>query len=175
MEDEKKGAEWFEKAILQNHCDAIVAYGILIQKGYRSYKKDKKRAFKIFTQGAEVGCVRAQTMLGHSYRGGDGVKRNYETASIWYEKSALQGEYIAAYRLGVLYNMGRGVKKDRARSFYWLQLAINNDTPGRSLARAQQLALTVKRKLDDEELANVTENIAIWKAEQQQNWEMAIE
>lgn len=174
LEDEKEAAVWFDKALAQGHCEAITGYGFLIQSGYKSYKRDKKRALEIFTQGAEADCVRAQTMLGHAYYGGDGTKRSYETSKIWYEKAALQGEYIAAYRLGVQYNMGRGVKKDRAESLYWLKLAIYNDVPGRSLARAQQYARSVERRLDDEEVEAVTARFQTWKNEQEQLWEQAI-
>ena len=174
FEDEETAVLWLDKAVAQGHCEAIVHKGYIIQTGYKSFKKDKKKGLEIFRQGADAGCIRAQTMVGHAYRGGNGVKRNREESAVWYKKAAEQGEYIAAYRLGVQYNMGRGVKKDRMESLYWLSLAVAGDVEGRSRARAIDLARKVKRKLDDDEVALVMERVNAWKQQQVVKWEEAV-
>jgi TPR repeat protein len=44
---------------------------------------------------------------------------NYKTAVKYYRLAAKQGDYLAMNNLGASYALGRGVKKDQKKAFYW--------------------------------------------------------
>jgi len=55
------------------------------------------------------------------YAHGVMVEKDYKKARAWYEKAARQGHAPAAYELGVLYELGRGVWQDERRAAYWFR------------------------------------------------------
>lgn len=80
-------------------------------------------AFKQLQPLEQQGDPRAQLLLGVMYLGGDGVKRNYETAARWFRKSAEQGDETAAYKLGLLYERGKGVPRDMSQAAHMYRCA----------------------------------------------------
>lgn len=162
---------WFEKAIEQNHCEAIKIFGFVVQSGWGKIKKDKKEAIKYFTKGADANCAGSQTMLGHAYKKGQGVKKNNATALHWYKKAGTLGEPIASYFLGEFYWKGKGTDKDHAQSLYWLMLANESETAGRSKQRVEKLISKVRKKLDGDQIALVEKRVDAWKQSQEDEWE----
>ena len=77
---------------------------------------------------AERGGAAAQYSVGNHFA----LKREYETAARWLERSAHQGYAAAQYALGKLYASGLGVGRDTARAAGLLALAAEQ---GHSAAR----------------------------------------
>ncbi|ACE06545.1 hypothetical protein Aasi_1218 [Candidatus Amoebophilus asiaticus 5a2] len=74
---------------------------------------DEQEAIKHCKEGATIGHMYAQYVLGNKYRSGrQGLKRNYAKAKRWYEKAAEQGYAEAQYKLGAMYDNGEGVTID---------------------------------------------------------------
>ncbi len=69
------------------------------------------------------------------YYHGHGVKRNYEKAREYYEKSAALGDVDALHNLGFLYVKGLGVKKDlkKAEDYFRQAAALGCEMAKRSL------------------------------------------
>ena len=68
----------------------------------------------------------AQTILGLRYLDGtDGVAVNLPQAVKYLTAAANQGQAVAQYRLGTLYERGQGVPADGAKAVHWYQLAAN--------------------------------------------------
>jgi len=72
---------------------------------------------------ANAGEAEAQHQLGRSYFYGDGVRRNYAQAAIWYRKAAEQGNPDSQLKLGWMYQFGRGVPQNSAQAFAWAMKA----------------------------------------------------
>ena len=70
----------------------------------------------------------AQANLGHMYRSGQGVERNYAAAAVWFRRAAEQGNRFAATGLGVLYATGRGVPWDITVAGEWYAKAGDQRT-----------------------------------------------
>ena len=74
---------------------------------------------------AEEGHVHAQLELASKYdtpyKTGD-----YSKAAYWYNKAALQGDNVAQYKLGALYNNKNWSGRDLSKSKYWYTQAANN-------------------------------------------------
>ena len=60
------------------------------------------------------------------YCSGQGVKRDYAQARMWWEKGAAQGCAFAQYNLGVMYHFGQGVVQDYANAKEWFGRACDN-------------------------------------------------
>ena len=54
---------------------------------------------------------------------GRGVPQNYTEAAMWYRRAAEQGDSLAQYSLGLLYDRGFGVPRNIVEASKWLNLA----------------------------------------------------
>ncbi len=70
-----------------------------------------------------AGDVAAQMELGNQYFFGDKRPRNYTIAAWWFRKAALQNCREAQFNLGLCYENGLGVKKDRYQAFQFYKQA----------------------------------------------------
>jgi hypothetical protein len=72
---------------------------------------------------AKQGNADAQFNLGHVYRRGHGVPKDYKTAVKWYRLAAEQGHAPAQTSLGVRYKKGQGVPRNTNTALKWYKLA----------------------------------------------------
>jgi len=64
---------------------------------------------------AKKGRAEDQLDLGRLYD----LKKSYELAAIWYRKAAEQGNKLAQYNLGLMYQLGEGLEKNSERAMHW--------------------------------------------------------
>lgn len=115
--------KWYEKGASRGETFCQSALGKMYLYG-NGIPKSGKNAVKYLEQAAKSGNVEAMTDLAYLY--GESVTEipiNYEKARIWYTKAAERGHAVAMNNLGVLYDNGRGVKKDRAEGCKWFTKA----------------------------------------------------
>lgn len=91
------------------------------------------KAVQLYRMAAEQGHAQAQNSLGHMYRMGDGVAKNFAEAVKWYRKAAEQGLHQAQYNLGFMYDEGLGVRQNSAEATRWFQKAAAQGNPGAQL------------------------------------------
>ena len=111
--------ECLNKAISLGHQEALSfvcshGTGLISQK-----KATTEVAIRWYYIAAKNGNTDAQLNLGHAYRTGQGVKRNYKKAVEWYSKAAEQGHISAQFNLGNMYRKGEGVDQDYAKAIEW--------------------------------------------------------
>jgi hypothetical protein len=87
------------------------------------YTKDQVQAVSWYRKAAVQGFAPAQTLLGHSYFGGEGVPKDQVQAVSWYRKAAEQGNASAQMSLGECYGGGKGVEKDFVQAVKWYRKA----------------------------------------------------
>ena len=96
--------------------------------GLRSYEAgDYYAAYKEWLPLAEAGDPAAQRNLGHLYRLGRGVTKDFVKAAEWYRKSAEQGFARAQANLGNMYLRGQGVPKDPITAAKWFGRAAKQE------------------------------------------------
>lgn len=89
----------------------------------RAYEqKDYVTALKESTLLAEQGNAEAQLLVGRMYLMGQGVTRDNDQASKWFEVSAAQGNADAQFMLGSMYLLPQ---KDVAKGVNWLRLSAD--------------------------------------------------
>jgi TPR repeat protein len=92
---------------------------------------------------AEKGDPTAQLNLGSNYyQGWFGKPKDYGLALKWFQKAADQGNGMAQYYIGEMYELGLGVKEDRAQAVHWYSIAANS---------GERWAVTAIKDLNDPE------------------------
>ncbi|BEI90946.1 uncharacterized protein CcaverHIS019_0310160 [Cutaneotrichosporon cavernicola] len=71
----------------------------------------------------------AASFLGRMYMRGEGVKKDFKLARLWYQRAADLGDRESHNGLGIMYRDGLGVKKDREKAFKFFQAAAGLDLP----------------------------------------------
>tara|TARA_B100000686_G_scaffold321235_1_gene373714 strand:- start:40 stop:1299 length:1260 start_codon:yes stop_codon:yes gene_type:complete len=107
---------------------AVSAANADFASGLRSYEAGSYHAaYKEWLPLAEGGDPAAQRNLGHLYRLGQGVAKDFVKAAEWYRKSAKQGFARAQANLGNMYLRGQGVPKDPIIAAKWFTRAAQQD------------------------------------------------
>jgi hypothetical protein len=90
------------------------------QSGLKAYENgDYKTALKEWLVEAEAGEPVTQRNVGHMYRKGQGVAKDFGAALKWYRRSAEQGFARAQANLGNMYLRGQGTNKDAKEAAKW--------------------------------------------------------
>jgi uncharacterized protein len=110
-------------------------------------KRDYATALRIWTPLAEKGDADAQYNLGHMYRLGKGVMKDYEEAADWYLRASKNGAADAQFNLSVMYRYGRGVRRSNLTAHMWANIAGSQGHMD-----ATQLKKTLARKLTPDDL-----------------------
>ncbi|HEX4231284.1 MAG TPA: tetratricopeptide repeat protein [Bryobacteraceae bacterium] len=77
------------------------------------------------------GDTDAQFELGKDYETGRiGLTKDFAQAQYWYRQAADGGDPFAAASLGILFNFGKGVKRDYVQAYMWYEIAIADLTRG---------------------------------------------
>jgi hypothetical protein len=77
------------------------------------------------------GDADAQFELGKNYETGRaGLPKDMVQAERWYRQAADGGDAFAAASLGILFNFGKGVKRDYVQAYMWYEVAISHLTGG---------------------------------------------
>jgi TPR repeat protein len=99
--DDRKAAEWLEKAAVQGNVYAEMKLGDLYAKG-QGVPKNLEVAADWREKAANRGSVRAQKLLGKMYLDGEGVAKDPGKAEYWLNRAALEGgdaeaQYLLAH------------------------------------------------------------------------------
>jgi len=82
-------------------------------------------------ESAQKGDAEAQFELGKNYETGRiGLPKDFAQAEHWYRLSAQQGDPFAEASLGLLFQFGKGVKKDAVQALMWYEVALARSNAG---------------------------------------------
>lgn len=128
--------------------------------------EDMKQAAAWYRKAADQNNIDGELHLAALYRdGGPGFARDMEQAAVWYRKAAEQGDVGAQGTLGVLYSMGQGVPHDDVEAYFWFDLAASVEGPNQEKYAANRQM--VGAHITADELADVQDRVAAWKAAHQ--------
>lgn len=114
----KVAIDWYNKAIAKGYVPSMVMLGKIYYYGDKQQPKDYQKAVDLFTKAADAGDMEAVMHIGKCYYYGEGKPRNYNEASIWFEKSA--GEQPeSCYYLGWMNEFAQGRKQNIRAAIQW--------------------------------------------------------
>jgi TPR repeat protein len=109
--NDAKAMTWYRRAAEQGYAPAEYNLGLMYAQG-EGTKLDPAAAQRWFRRAADHGSVEAQVKLAEIAI----VEERYEEALLWFSKAADQDDADAAFNVGSLYYVGRGVVKDEAKA-----------------------------------------------------------
>jgi TPR repeat protein len=116
--DEKKAAEWLQKAADQHNLAAMNALGTLNEEGI-GLPKDEKKAFEWYEKAAKYGFPLAQQNLAECYEAGKGVEKNPEEAVKWLQRAAHQDFAPSQAAYAWKLEKGEGIPKNTKEAAAW--------------------------------------------------------
>ena len=79
-------SRWLHKAAEHGHAKAMVLVGKLCLE-YDEGEYNPRKAFRLFRQAADQGDAWGMFHLGECYINGDGVKKNFDAAYLWFYRA----------------------------------------------------------------------------------------
>ena len=107
---------YFSKSAKKGYAIAQNALGEIYNDG-EIVDRDVSKAKKYFSAVAEQGLVDAQKNLADLYY----EENDYNNSFIWWSNAANQGDEIAQFNLGALYDNGEGVNQDYSQAIKWFK------------------------------------------------------
>lgn len=115
--DYEKAAEWFGKAAEQGYAEAVCNLGKCHYYWGHIVGGGGEEGVKLFKKASELGCLRADYLLGISYWQGRGIEENDIKAMRFIKKAARGGFAKARWHLGFYYLGKIDYDEDPARAF----------------------------------------------------------
>ncbi|OOF69774.1 tetratricopeptide repeat protein [Rodentibacter caecimuris] len=121
-QNKEKAYWWFSEAAEQGHIKAINNLAVMYLNG-EYVKQDISQAIKLLEKTANANNQEAMLILGEIFF----RQKEYRKSFDWFKKSATLGNVEGKFRLGLLYEEGKGVSinKDKAIKLYREILASN--------------------------------------------------
>lgn len=118
----------------------LAAFSDDLSDGYVAYKaQNYSEAMRLLQPLIINNDPKAELIVGEMYESGRGVAPDYNKALELFYLSAAQGNYIADFEIGFMYQTGVGVTKNTIWADKWMNLALK----GEKEAQAQKSALDV--------------------------------
>jgi len=127
-QDEKKAAQWYEKAAEAGDPGAQDQIGFFYQLGI-GVRADPQKAVHWYQLAAANGLLGAKVNLGVAYVWGLGVPKNEAFGADLFRQAASKGSGNAASYLGDLYYFGIGVKADQSEAIKWYEKGAKMHSP----------------------------------------------
>lgn len=108
-----------EDAIAAGNRSAYASLGSKYVDG-EGVEVDERRAFELFTRGAELGSIDCMFNLGLFYEKGlGGYLPDNKSAARWYKKAAEKGSASGSFSYAYALLSGEGLKRDGSSSLKW--------------------------------------------------------
>lgn len=121
-----EAARWYRRAVDKGHVFAMHRLALLTEAG-RGVTKDDQEAVRLLQAASDKGLSEATSWLADKYEQGRGIPKD-DTAAFrlnaraadQVRRSADLGNAVATFNLGILYRIGKGVKKSDTEAAYWV-------------------------------------------------------
>lgn len=138
-EEYEEAFHLYKKLAKEGSVDSQVLLGWMYQNGL-GINKDVDKAFSWYESAAKLGSAEGQFYLAKFYA----RKKDFSVAMDWYFKSAEKHYSPALFRLGWIFDVGRGVKRDKEKALNYYRRAANL---GHVFSQKQLAILMIKGQL----------------------------
>jgi len=82
----------------------------------------------VVPEASEQGHPIGENAIGYMYYRGEGVRRDYQKAADWFQKTTQQNHARTQFNLGFLYQNGLGVRLNCAEAYYVVRVSCKQQT-----------------------------------------------
>ncbi|GBB87039.1 hypothetical protein RclHR1_01350014 [Rhizophagus clarus] len=121
--DKTKAFVLYEKSAEKGYVNAKFHLGYCHINGIGT-EINKEKGYELYNEAAEKGNINKINIHENYYKNIKEIEKDLNEANYWYQKSAECNDGLALYKLGEIYELGKGVNKNEARAFdYYKQSA----------------------------------------------------
>jgi TPR repeat protein len=128
--DAAEAARWYRKASDAGNAIAMHRLALMYEAG-RGVTKDDAEAVRLLRSASDKGLSDATSKLADNYAQGRGVPKDAEESRRFNERaagqvrtSAVAGNAVAMFNLGIIYRTGKGVAQSDAEGARWVAQAF---------------------------------------------------
>lgn len=125
-QDFAEAARWYRSGADKGHVFAMHRLALLYEAG-RGVPKDDQEAVRLLRAASDKGLSEATSWLAEKYEQGRGIPKDEDEAQALNARAADQvrraadlGNAVATFNLGILYRIGKGVKRSDTEAAYWV-------------------------------------------------------
>ena len=156
--DDSEAFEWYLKSASGGNVQAQSNVGAMYAMG-NGVEKNTKEAIHWFEQSADAGDPNAQFNLAVLLSNDNlEITKDIQRAVNLYRAAAENGHYPSQARLGHMYSIGQGVKKDRIQAYVWLSLAAQH-----GIGTALNALEAIANQMSSEEKAEALSLFDAWR------------
>lgn len=158
--DQAKGYHWYKLAAEQGSPVSILVVGIAYLKGDRE-QKNVVLAKSTIERAVVSGAKEGNYWLGYIYENGIGVEADWEKAFALYLRCTKETDLmLAPYRLGQIYEIGKGVGKNLVEAVKWYEVAKRY-----GMLTKQTGIFNLRNQMSNEDWVMAIENANAWLRE----------
>jgi TPR repeat protein len=122
--DYNDAAMFWNEAVLLKHPDAHAFLSDMLIDGRLHVPIDKSRAFRLASDGVELGSNHSKGVLGRCFIEGVGVSEDHVKGFNLATESAQANSHFGQYTLGRCYQNAKSVAQDNTEAVRWFRLAV---------------------------------------------------
>ncbi len=156
---------WYLRAAEQGNARAQHRLGYLYENG-AGVPKSIMGALKWYKKAAvENSYPPAKVSLAHLYEVGasGSLPRDLKEAARWYQEAAGEGDAVAQFEAGRVFNEGIGVEKNMVTAYKWYSLAALALPQGPLKDAAIVARISTANSLSEEQLVLIRQEVAGWR------------
>lgn len=141
----KDALEQYEKAAGKGNMKAAYIAGWYLTKGRDGIEKDITKGMDYLKKAADAGQKDAAFAFGKAHMDPlKGITKDYDTGIKYIKMAADKGNGTAMYFLGIYYDTGKGVAKDKQKAVEWLEKAAKVSRESAIKAKAKARANKIR-------------------------------
>ncbi len=120
---EQKAFDWFSRAAEKEDMESQYQVGLAFLYG-KGVMHSEEYGIDWLTKAADAGHSKAmRTIASFYYDRGDSKNGKLDMAAVWYKKAAANGDAVAQYSLGSMFEKGEGIDRDKTSAIDWYRKA----------------------------------------------------
>lgn len=120
---DRKAFDWYSRAAEKEDVESQYRVGKAFIQG-KGVVHSQEYGIDWLTKAADAGHAKAmRAIASHYYSRGDSKNGEFDLAAAWYKKAASNGDIVAQYNLGSMFEKGEGLSRDKNSAINWYRQA----------------------------------------------------
>ncbi|EDY82335.1 Sel1 repeat family [Verrucomicrobiia bacterium DG1235] len=122
-ESDRKAFDWYSRAAEKDDVESQFHVGQAFLKG-KGVVHSQEYGIEWLTKAADAGHAKAmRAIASYYYSRGDSKNGELDLAAAWYKKAASNGDVVAQFNLGSMFEKGEGIDRDKNLAINWYRQA----------------------------------------------------
>ncbi|MBK1880454.1 tetratricopeptide repeat protein [Pelagicoccus mobilis] len=121
--NDRKAFDWYSRAAEKDDVESQYRVGQAFLSG-KGVVHSEEYGIEWLSKAADSGHAQAmRAIAAHYYATGDSKNGGLDLAAAWYKKAASNGDMVAQFNLGSMYEKGEGISRDKNSAINWYRQA----------------------------------------------------